>query len=66
MTTLYKYDFNIISHNTYFGMSFFNIISDVLAGVLALKVEDRGFEPWSGQTNDCKIGIFCFSAKTQC
>jgi hypothetical protein len=47
-------------------MSFFNIISDVLAGVLALKVEDRGFEPWSGQTNDCKIGIFCFSAKTQC
>ena len=24
---------------------------------------DRGFEPWSGQTKDYKIGICCFSAK---
>ena len=24
---------------------------------------DRGFEPRSGQTNDYKIGICCFSAK---
>ena len=23
---------------------------------------DRGFEPWSGQTKDYKIGICCFSA----
>jgi hypothetical protein len=26
-------------------------------------VVDRGFEPWSGQTKDYKIGICCFSAK---
>ena len=24
---------------------------------------DGGFEPWSGQTKDCNIGIRCFSAK---
>jgi len=24
---------------------------------------DRGFEPWSDQTNDYKIDICCFSAK---
>jgi hypothetical protein len=24
---------------------------------------DRGFEPWSGQTKDYKVGICCFSAK---
>jgi hypothetical protein len=24
---------------------------------------DHGFEPWSGQTKGCQIGIFCFSTK---
>jgi hypothetical protein len=31
--------------------------------MLAFIVVDRGFEPWSGQTNDYKIGICCFSGK---
>jgi hypothetical protein len=31
--------------------------------MLASIAVDRGFEPPSGQTNDYKIGIFCFSAK---
>jgi hypothetical protein len=31
--------------------------------VLASSVVDCGFEPWSGQTKDFKIGICCFSSK---
>jgi hypothetical protein len=31
--------------------------------MLASIAVDRGFEPTSGQTNDYKIGICCFSAK---
>jgi hypothetical protein len=31
--------------------------------VLASSAVDCGFEPRSGQTNDYKIGICCFSAK---
>jgi hypothetical protein len=34
-----------------------------MVSVLALSVVDHGFEPRSGQTNDYKIGICCFSAK---
>ena len=34
-----------------------------MVSVLALSVVDRGFQPRSGQTNDYKIGICCFSAK---
>jgi len=30
--------------------------------VLALSATDRGFEYWSDQTKDYKIGICCFSA----
>ncbi len=30
---------------------------------LASTVVDHGFEPRSGQTNDCEIGMCCFSAK---
>jgi hypothetical protein len=30
---------------------------------LSQSVVDRGFEPWLGQTKDCKIGIYYFSAK---
>ena len=40
------------------------VMVSVLSGaVLASSVVDRGFEPWSGQTKDYKIGICCFSAK---
>ena len=39
-----------------------NRISGVMVSVLAWSVVDRGFEPWSGQAKDFKIGICCFSA----
>ena len=35
-----------------------------MVSVLASSVVERGFEPKSGQTNDYKIGICYFSAKT--
>ena len=31
-----------------------------MVSVLASDAVDRGFEPWSGQTKDFKIGICCF------
>jgi hypothetical protein len=34
-----------------------------LVSVLAVSVVDLGFEPRSGHTKDCEIGICCFSAK---
>ena len=34
-----------------------------MVSVLALSAVDRGFEPWSGQTKDYKIGICCYPAK---
>ena len=34
-----------------------------MVSVLTSSAVDRGFEPWSGQTKDYKIGICCFSAK---
>ena len=34
-----------------------------MVSVLASSAVDRGFDPRSGQTNDFKIGICCFSAK---
>jgi hypothetical protein len=40
-----------------------NRIGGVMVSVLASSAVDRGFEPWSGQTKDYKIGICCFSAK---
>ena len=39
-----------------------NCISGVMVSVLASSVVDRMFDPRSGQTKDCKIGICCFSA----
>ena len=30
--------------------------------VLASSAVNREFEPWSGQANDYKIGMYCFSA----
>ena len=35
----------------------------VMVSVLVSSAVDRGFEPRSGQTNNYKIVIFCFSAK---
>ena len=40
-----------------------NRIGGVMVRVIVLSAEDRGFNPWSGQTKDYKIGICCFSAK---
>ena len=34
-----------------------------MVSVLASSAVDRGFEPRSGQTKDCKIGICCVTAK---
>jgi len=34
-----------------------------MVSVLALNAVDCGFEAWSGQTKEYKIGICCFSAK---
>ena len=34
-----------------------------MVNVLASSAVDYGFEPRSGQTEDCHIGIGCFSAK---
>ena len=36
-------------------------IGGVMVSMLAASVVDRGFESWSGQTKDYKIGICCFS-----
>ena len=33
-----------------------------MVSVLVSSAVDCGFEPWSGQTKDYKIGICCFSA----
>jgi len=35
----------------------------VIVSMLASSVVDRGYEPWSGQTKDYKIGICCFTDK---
>ena len=40
-----------------------NRIIGVMISVLASGAVDRGFDPWSGQTKDYKIGIGCLSAK---
>jgi hypothetical protein len=34
-----------------------------MVSMLTSRAVDHGFEPWSGQTKDYEIGIFCFSAK---
>jgi hypothetical protein len=38
-------------------------IGGVMVSMLAASVVDRGFESWSGQTKDYKIGICYFFAK---
>ena len=40
-----------------------NCIGCVMVSVLDLSAVDLGFETRLGQTNDYKIGIWCFSAK---
>ena len=34
-----------------------------MVSMLVSSAVDRGFKSWSGQNNDYKIGICCFSAK---
>jgi hypothetical protein len=43
--------------------SFTLYVSNRIGSVLPSSVVDRWFEPRSGQTEDHKIGICCFSAK---
>ena len=38
-------------------------ICGLMVSVLASSAVDCGFESWSGQTKDYKIGMCCFSAK---
>jgi hypothetical protein len=40
-----------------------NSIDGVMVSVLSSSAVDHGFEPWSSQTEDYKIGICCFSTK---
>ena len=40
-----------------------NRIGAVMVSVLISSVVDRGLKPRSGQTNEYKIGICCFSTK---
>ena len=40
-----------------------NLIGSLIGSMLASSAVDRGFEPWSGQTKDYEIDIYCFSAK---
>ena len=40
-----------------------NRTSGVMVIVLASSAVDRGFEPRSGHTNDCGIGMCCLSTK---
>jgi hypothetical protein len=40
-----------------------NRIGGIMVSVLLSSAVDSGFEPWSGQTKEYKIGICCFSAK---
>ena len=39
--------------------SILNRIGGVMVSVIASSAVDRGFEPWSDQTKDYKIGICC-------
>ena len=40
-----------------------NHINGVMVSMLVSSAVDHGFKPRSGQTNEFKIGIFCFSSK---
>ena len=40
-----------------------NRFGGVMVSVLTSSAVDRGFQLWSGQAKDYKIGICCFSAK---
>ena len=40
-----------------------DLLGGVLVSMLISSVVDHGFDPWSGKTKDCQIGICCFSAK---
>jgi len=36
---------------------------NAMVGILVSNMVDFVFDPWSGQTKDYEIGIYCFSAK---
>jgi hypothetical protein len=40
-----------------------NCIASVKDSLLALSAVYGWLDPWLGQTKDCKIGVYCFSAK---
>jgi hypothetical protein len=40
-----------------------NHICGIMVSMLASSAVDHGYEPRSGLTKDCKIGICCFSTK---
>ena len=40
-----------------------NHMGGVMVSMLTSSAADRGFEPWSCQTKEYKIGIYCLSAK---
>ena len=40
-----------------------NRVSGVIVGMLTSSAVDRGVGPQSGKSQDCKIGICCFSTK---
>ena len=44
-------------------LQFLNYIGYVMVRMLTSSVVYRGFNPRSGQTKDCKIGMRCFSAE---
>ena len=50
-------------HMDTFFYFLFNRIGGVIVSVLTSSAGDGWFDPWTGQTKDYKIGIWCFSAK---
>jgi hypothetical protein len=44
----------------------FNRIGGVMFSVLVWSAVVRGFESWSGETNDNTFGVCCFSVKHAC
>jgi hypothetical protein len=63
---IFVVDTSFLKSDIYQNLTFHynsNRIGGEMDSVLASNVVDRGFEPWSGQIKDYKIGICCFSSK---
>jgi hypothetical protein len=52
-----------VKHHNHNPSYLCDIISVVIVSFLSWSAGDCGFEPWSGQTKDYKIGIYCSSTK---